>query len=73
MGKDKFRIADCETGNPPEGWESAGQFKSKESGDRRQEAETETGRDGDAAKSIWERLSRRFTVSPLLRFVPFCL
>ena len=30
-------IADCETGNPPEGWESEGQFKSKESGDSSQE------------------------------------
>jgi hypothetical protein len=23
----EFRIADCETGNPPAGWESEGQFK----------------------------------------------
>ena len=27
----RLRISDCETGNPPEGWESAGQLKSKES------------------------------------------
>jgi len=26
----RFRIADCETGNPPEGWKSEGQFKIKE-------------------------------------------
>jgi hypothetical protein len=25
----EFGIADCETGNPPVGWESEGQFKSK--------------------------------------------
>jgi hypothetical protein len=38
-----------------------------------QQDDTETGRDGDAAKSIRERLSRRFSVSPLLRVIPLCL
>ena len=36
-------------------------------GVRRQET---AGRDGDAAKSICERLSRRFSISPLLRACP---
>jgi hypothetical protein len=54
-----FRIADCETGNPPEGWESEGQFQKKQ--------KTEI--------LLWERLSaviprferlQRFTAYRLL-------
>ncbi len=30
---------DRETGNPPEGWESAGEFKGKETGARSQKTE----------------------------------
>jgi len=26
-GRGQGEIADCETGNPPEGWESEGQFR----------------------------------------------
>ena len=28
----EFPIADCETGNPPNGWESEGQFRNSKSG-----------------------------------------
>ena len=38
-----------------------------------QQDDTETGGDGDAAKTICERISRRFSVSPLLRVIPLCL
>jgi len=31
-----LRIANCETGNPPEGWESAGQLRIEKQGARRQ-------------------------------------
>ena len=31
---------DCETGNPPEGWESAGQLRIEKQGVRSQESES---------------------------------
>ena len=41
--KEELRIVNCETGNPPEGWESGGQFQ------KMQKIEN----------LLWERLSSR--------------
>ena len=34
-GRRQLRIANCETGNPPEGWKSEGQLRIWKQGDRR--------------------------------------
>ena len=64
------RIANCELriaklGTRPKGGSPQDNLKAR--------SQETAGRDGDAAKTICERLSRRFSGSPLLLVIPLCL
>ena len=52
QGEKALRIWDCETGNPPEGWESAGQLRIEKPGARSQEKEGIER--GDKSIADWE-------------------
>ena len=67
------RILDLTARSQETGVRSQEKNSNQVSGFRCQQDDPGTRRDGDAAKSICERLSHRLSVSPLLHVIPPCL